>query len=307
MSTDNAMSSINITDPLLPHLLDILADPVSDGLILAGGFGLRLKQEYLRQTEARTLLDQFPPARATQDLDFFLRMEIWLDSEKGEAVRGLLDTLRYRARVPHLKFEKPLSPDAPDERTVKVDLLARTPRADENIPVRRASDPTRHPSRVGSGTGIDLHGGETPEAFAVEDFPTLLQVSGATTNGTPIDALVRVPHPYAWLNMKVKAADDWAARPKPFSVKHAFDVYLLTAMLTEEEIEQATALAARYSDNPVATEIHDAAARLYDKPTSPGFVEAQRQAGSPLDHEIFWEALQVALGIPSTGSRNEAQ
>lgn len=32
-----------MTDPLMPHLLDIAADPASDGLILAGGFGVRLK------------------------------------------------------------------------------------------------------------------------------------------------------------------------------------------------------------------------------------------------------------------------
>jgi hypothetical protein len=60
------------TDPLRPHLLDILAAPVSSDLILAGGFGLLLKQEHLYQTEARTLITPLPPARATQDLDFFL-------------------------------------------------------------------------------------------------------------------------------------------------------------------------------------------------------------------------------------------
>ena len=300
MSKDDAMTSptfplTSTTDPLLPHLLDILTAPVSSDLILAGGFGLRLKQEYLRQTGARTLISPLPPARATQDLDFFLRMDLWLDSAKGAAVRNLLNTLSYRERVAHLKFEKPLSPDAPDERLVKVDLLARTPRADENVPVRRASDPTRHPSRVGSGSGIDLHGGETPEAFAVEDSPILIQVSGTTTSGVPAQAVVRVPHPYAWLNMK--AAQDWTARPKPFSEKHAFDVYLLSAMLTQGELEQAEALAVRYTDNPVAVEIRAAAVDLYAMPSSPGFVEAQRQAGSPLDHEIFWEALRVALGI----------
>ena len=65
MSKDHVKSTVHITDPLLPHLLDILGDPVSEGLILAGGFGMRLKQEYLRQTRARTLIAPFPPPRAT--------------------------------------------------------------------------------------------------------------------------------------------------------------------------------------------------------------------------------------------------
>ena len=33
-----------VNDPLLPHLMDIASDPASEGLILAGGFGMRLKQ-----------------------------------------------------------------------------------------------------------------------------------------------------------------------------------------------------------------------------------------------------------------------
>ncbi|MDX1934762.1 MAG: hypothetical protein SFU56_19365 [Capsulimonadales bacterium] len=293
MRNDSSVSA-RIADPLFPHLLDVLADPASEGLILAGGFGLRLKQEHLRRTGARTLLAEIPPARATQDLDFFLRMELWSDADKGAAVRGLLDRLGYRERVPHLKFEKALAPDA---RTVKVDLLARTPLPEENIPVRRAADPTRHPSRVGSGTGIDLHGGETPEAFAVEDAPVSVAVSGVATDGTPVEASVLVPHPYAWLNMKVKAADDWTQRPKPFAEKHAFDVYLLVAMLTPDEVAKAETLAARYANHSVAAEVRVAAARLYGEPSGPGFAEAERQASGPLDHGLFWEALRAALGI----------
>ena len=46
-------------DPLLPHLLDILSSPASRGLILAGGFGIHVKQSYLRDTNARTLITPF--------------------------------------------------------------------------------------------------------------------------------------------------------------------------------------------------------------------------------------------------------
>ena len=65
-----------MNDPLLPHLLDIVSDPASEGLILAGGFGIRIKQRYLQATGTRTLLPVIPEARATQDLDFFLSLSL---------------------------------------------------------------------------------------------------------------------------------------------------------------------------------------------------------------------------------------
>lgn len=113
---------------------------------------------------------------------------------------------------------------------------------------------------------------------------------------------MRVPHPCAWLNRKVKIAEDWTLRPKPFAEKHAFDAYLLTAMLTEDEVTGAEALARRYVEHPVATHVRAAAGRLYGTPSGPGFAEAERQAGGALDHELFWEALQTVLGISTPRS-----
>lgn len=111
---------------------------------------------------------------------------------------------------------------------MKVDLLARSPRDDEGIRVKVP--------RVGSGSGIDLHGFETPEAFAVEEMSVSLPVAGLNSEGTNVNTSVTVPHVYAWLNMKVKAAHDWLRadrgeiEKKPARIKHVFDVYILTAL-----------------------------------------------------------------------------
>lgn len=283
-------------DPLMPHLLDIISDPASEGLILAGGFGMRIKQRDLAMNEQTqtTLIQPVPSARATQDLDFFLRIELWMQAEKGRAVRAMLDRLSYTERVPKWQFQKP-DPQFSDQ-TVKIDLLARHPRDEEGVKVRE--------HRVGSKSLINLHGHDTPEAFAVEDKPKPMRIIGEGSDGTLVDKTVLVSHPYASLNMKVKAAHDWLRasrgekKVKVNSEKHAFDVYILVAMLLEVETEECRELAAQYSGNPIAEENKGNAVELYGSPDAPGFIEVRRQIGElPYDYTTFWEGLCEVLGI----------
>ena len=284
-----------MTDPLYPHLLDIVSDPASEGLILAGGFGIRLKQAHLRDTNARTLLP-FPQARATQDLDFFLCLSLFVEKERGAAVRSLLNRLGYSEHTPKYQFEKPFDAAHP-ELKVAVDFLARTPEG-ENITVKFP--------RVGHGSGIDLHGRETPEGFAVEAQCQQIPVHGMRSDGAEVETTVRVPHPYAWLNLKVKAAHDWLrmeraeTKRKRNSEKHAFDVYVLIAMLTEAELEEATCFAAEYKDHALAAEVSRCAVELYGASDSPGVDEIRRQAAQEIDYPSYWQALSAALGISSS-------
>ena len=288
------MSTDPMPDPLLSHLLDIASDPASEDLILGGGFGIRVKQAYLKANNLRTLLPAFPEARATQDLDFFLRLALFIQKERGEAVRHLLDRLDYQEHTPKWQFGKPVDTATPDIR-VKVDLLARTPRAEENIRVKSP--------RVGVGTGIDIHGRETPEAFAVEDRPLRVPLSGMRSNGTEVSASILVPHPYASLNMKVKAAHDWlqmeqGARPqKRNAARHVFDVYTLIAMLTETELDEAAELASGYQNLPMAVEIRTCATELYGEEEAFGMAELRRQLKGEISYTIFWSALNKAIGV----------
>lgn len=280
-------------DPLLPHLLDIMASPASRGLILAGGFGIRLKQAYLRDTNARTLITPFPEARATLDLDFFLSLALFVQKERGAAVRQLLDQLGYTEYTPKYQFGKPMTAAAPENK-VKVDLLARLPEG-EDIQVKTL--------RVGANSGIDLHGRQTPEGFAVEDYPQQIPIRGHNSNGVLVETTVLLPNPYAWLNLKVKAGHDWlrAERgeipPKPDRAKHVFDVYVLTAMLTELELQEASSAAARYEQRPLANEIRDCVRALYADRNSVGVDEIRRQANTEIEYEPFWQALSIALGL----------
>lgn len=257
---------------------------------------MRLKQALLEEQirEGRTLMSSVPTARATQDLDLFLNMEMWIEKEKGKAVRALLDGLDYQVIQGSENWQFGKLPDpATDRLQLKIDLHARQPRSDE---------PVKHDGRR-VGQGIGLHGRETPEAFAMDDRPTLIQVSGLRTDGEQVQAAVLVPHPYASLNMKVKAAHDWLhvargeAEQRAQSPKHVLDVYLLIAMMLPTEFEECHALVAQYADHPMAQENRGNATELFADPNGRGPVEVQRQIGDlPYDHDTFWDALQVVFG-----------
>jgi hypothetical protein len=90
------------------------------------------------------------------------------------------------------------------------------------------------------------------------------------------------------------------AKRKPSSEKHAFDVYILVAMLTETELNEATHLAAEYQDHRVAAEVRRCAVELYGASDSPGVDEIRRQAVQEINYPRFWQALSAALGIASS-------
>jgi len=280
-------------DPLLPHLLDIMSSPASSGLILAGGFGIRLKQSHLRDTNTRTLIAPFPEARATLDLDFFLSLSLFVQKERGAAVRQLLDQLGYTEYTPKYQFGKPMNA-ASLEYKIKIDLLARLPEG-EDIQVRTL--------RVGANSGTDLHGRQTPEGFAVEENPQQIPLRGDNSNGVMVETTVLLPNPYAWLNLKVKAAYDWLRAeqgeipPKPGRAKHVFDVYVLIAMLTELELQEASGAATRHENRPLANEIRDCARILYADRNGVGMDEIRRQSNTTIEYETFWQALSLALGL----------
>jgi uncharacterized protein (DUF952 family) len=296
-------------DPLMPYLLEIISQPEAEGIILAGGFGMRLKQRHLRDSNQTTLLTELPEVRATQDIDVFLNLQLWIEKERAIAYRAMLLRLGYEVAVHSWRFRKPY-PDT-QKRFIKLDIQARTPREGEKVNVRDG--------QVGKKMGTDLAGYHTPEAFAVDDLPLRLLLSYNNVNGS-----VLVPHPYAWLNLKVAAAYDWLREVRGERIepkidletgisrrlKHVYDVYALVAMLTERELEEAADLAVRYADNSMAETIRQQAVELYSDPDGDGIRAihnyARQSLSRPLliSHEQFWQdGLNVALGIRTNSAR----
>jgi hypothetical protein len=274
--------------PINDSLRQILRDERSKDLIIVGGASILIKRDWLARSNQQTLVETLPPARATEDLDFVLRIEIFSSEQKSHEVRELIDELGY---VPQSEFWQ-FSKDG-----VPLDFMARQPEGDELHFVK--FDKTR----VGRRPTSVLHGRTTPEAFAVETLPIRLDV--ALTNdqdGNDVFSTA-VAHPYALLNMKVRAAhDDYLRRQeigltKKYGEKHALDVYSIVAAMTRNELSECSLLANQFGDRTTAKEIRSEATVLFSGPTTAGFVQAQQQVRERLDHGIFWDALREALGI----------
>lgn len=112
-------------DPLLTTILDLDAALGSEpALIIGGGYGLYLKQLYLRENPSvRTLfaLKDLPGARTTNDVDLILRAEIVTDSESMRSIREALDALGFSVveTAKYTQFVRPMQ-----QGQVKIDLLA---------------------------------------------------------------------------------------------------------------------------------------------------------------------------------------
>jgi hypothetical protein len=269
-----------------------------------------LKQNYLRsQREAEgrqiTLIDDIPETRATQDLDLILNVGLWIEITKAQSLCDVLQSrLGYETVLHNWQFRKPLP--AAQDRYVKLDIQSRSPTAEE----RKLVKVRGNPKQVGRDMKTGIAGRETPEAFAVDALPIALPVSFEGGH-----AAVFVPHPYAWLNMKVRAAYDWfleqrgEVRPKltpngdRIRLKHVYDVYVVTAMMTEKELTEASTLAELYQDHDEARKTREQARELYGKADAIGIQAIRAYASQSfrtsidLDYDVFWEGLQTALNI----------
>ena len=295
-----------MTDLLLPHLLDFVGADVAKDLILAGGYGILLKYQHLVENNVPTLYSETLDMniRPTQDMDFFVPLNFWTEMKRAEAVRKHLNKLGYTAEVPNLHFAKPWNDKVPEMKMkMKIDLLARLPR-EEKVQVRDM--------RVGKGP---LHARHAAEGFAIDDSPIRVSLRGNNSQGVEVEAEVLVPHPYAFLNLKVKAAYDWlqekqgkqAPKPDKRLEKHVADVYRLVGMLTDAELAEAEKLASQYAAAEDAVirehvlEVQRAAEELFGAGDTPGVREIQRQLRLEKLHPGFQEALWQALGIAPQG------
>jgi hypothetical protein len=274
-----SMSSLAIESHLIELLLHMQQENIP--LIIAGGLGIYLKHRWvLEQVETGervNLFETIPDARATDDIDAFLEIHVFLQPTRGE-FRQVLSTLGYECHTNYLMFKKSFRDGSGLE--VKLDLLA--PLSDDpRLKVDKPGKPGAM-RRIGptdnkaSAAGEMLHAYATPEAFAIEEGPLTLPLAGRTPSGDEFVVDVRVPHPFASLCMKIKAAWDHEhtqpAQRKPRGQKHAQDVYLLMAMLSRDEWEECAALRDQFADHAELQLVRTAVAKLFATTAQPGCV-----------------------------------
>ncbi|MBW2368519.1 MAG: hypothetical protein JRH15_11605 [Deltaproteobacteria bacterium] len=282
---------IRITD-LQTALLDIL-HKVHDSevrLIAGGGFGIYLKTNHVRRSGMRTLLEQWPEPRSTNDLDLFLRPELLIESSKLKPLVIAITDLGYIV-VPgaeKYQFVKP-GPGGSDVGGVKIDILTGPQSRFHGTRVKVDARRARPKPSVG------IHAHPVDEALTLEEGLLPIMLTGTLSSGEAWESEIFLPHPYTFSMMKLFAFRDRFADPnKEFGRYHALDLYTILATTTEQEWEYAFQLRDQYKNDPPAKEAGNLVSEYFSSRERLGMI---RLMESPyyrpeLQNEEFMSALQ---------------
>ncbi len=272
------------TVDLKTSLLDLLHAIDGSGirLIIGGGFGLYLKMEHVRRSGMRTLLEEWPEPRSTNDLDLFLRAEILIESERSKALADALTRLGYHA-VPgaeNYQFTK-AGPRGNTAGNVKVDLLTGPQARFRNTPVKVDTRRARPKPSVG------IHAHPVDEAITLEEGLLSLRITGRLRSGAAREYEVFIPHPYTFLMMKLFAFKDrFEDSNKEFGRYHALDLYSILATTSESEWREGLKMRDRYGTDPYVMEAGSLVAGYFSSLESLGILRLKESPYYRLHFQI---------------------
>jgi len=292
---------ITIPD-LQTSLLDLLLEieETDIKLIIGGGFGIYLKIDHVQRLGTRTLLQEWPEPRSTNDLDLFLRPELLIESEKLKPLAEAIARLGYQVVPGAEKYQFVKSgPEGTDAGSVKIDILTGPQTCFRDTGVR--ADARR--ARPNPSVGIHAH--------PVDEAPTLEQgllpvpLAGKLSSGEPWQAEVFLPHPYTFSMMKLFAfRDRLDDADKEFGRYHALDFYTILATTTEEEWRYALELGDHQGDQPYVLEAGRLASEHFSALDRLGMVRLRESPYYRLELQLdaFMSALQELFPVTAETS-----
>ena len=235
-------------DLLWPHFQPLWRDLVaacSTNILVAGGYGLFLKQRWLSCSASLSTVVPIPnwldtTPRVTKDVDLVLGLDLIKDASHQKSVVSALKQNGFKASdresEQRWRFLKRLSVD----QLIVVEMHAQRP--DPGVDGITATDKrVKHKPSLGEQ---GVHGRTNPEAVGSELHPFQFSFD---------EVKLVVPNPVTWSVMKLTATRDrWVlsqdlARDEEFrefsrlqATKHAQDVYRIIAMMTMEERDRAS-------------------------------------------------------------------
>lgn len=240
-------------------LLDLLSqlDSTTCPIILGGGYGLYLRRTILQREGPRTLLEHWPEARSTNDLDLFLRPELLCDSSRLAPLKSALDELGYTPieGAEHYQFRKD-DPDGFIERGIKIDLLTGPRSCFEGSGLKVDE------RRVRPIPSIKVHAHPTDEAITLGENLQQVDFQNKT---------VFLPHPFTYALMKLFAFRDQVDFEHQGS-HHALDLYCIIAMMTEEEWTTAKRMANANADSAIVDEASRIVSEMFESLTGQGLL-----------------------------------
>jgi len=242
---------ITIPD-LQTSLLDLLfeIEGTDIKLIVGGGFGIYLKISYVQKLGIRTLLQEWPEPRSTNDLDLFLRPELLIESAKLKPMAEAIAKLNYKV-VPgaeKYQFVKP-GPGGAVPGSVKIDILTGPQYRFHGTQVKTDARRARPKPSVG------IHAHPVDEALTLEEGLLPILMPGKLSSGGQREDEVFLPHPYTFLMMKLFAfRDRLKDADKEFGRYHALDLYTILSTTTEKEWKYALKLRDQNENQPYVLE-----------------------------------------------------
>jgi hypothetical protein len=277
---------------LRTSLLDLLHEIEGKDikLIVGGAFGLYLKADHMKRIGGRTLLQEWPEPRSTNDIDLYLRPELLIESGKLRPLSDAIARLGYQA-IPgaeKYQFIKP-GPEGTDAGSMKIDLLTGPQERFLGTTVRVDARRARPNPSVG------IHAHPVDESPTLEQGLWLTSLAGELSSGEPWQGEVFLPHPYTSCMMKLFAfRDRLHDADKEFGRYHALDLYTIVATTTEGEWNYALALRDQYGSQPWVREAGRIAAEYFRALDRLGVIRLRESAyyRPELQLDEFMSALQ---------------
>ena len=233
---------MNHQDLLWEHFSPLWIDltGVSNDILLAGGYGLFLKQQWFAEGEPTVPaipLESWEDAtpRVTKDIDLVIGLDLIANETENKRIMQILDGHGFRVSEKSTgkrwQFVKKLE----DDQEVITELHAPTP-GDEALSLKSDRIRVKHNPSLGEQ---GVHGRHNKEAVGCELHPFQLTKSNLRIN---------LPNPVTWSIMKLTATkDQWdkyttpdtSSKDRTFfreqALKHGNDVCRIIALMTEEE------------------------------------------------------------------------
>lgn len=244
----------------------------------------------MQRLNRHTLLQEWPEARSTNDIDLYLRPELLIESGKLRPLSEAISRLGYQV-VPgaeKYQFVKP-GPQGNMAGSIKIDLLTGPQERFQGTMVR--TDARR--ARPNPSVGIHAH--PVDEAPTLEKGLLPVSLARKLSSSYSRQAEVLLPHPYTFSMMKLFAfRDRLDDADKEFGRYHALDLHTIVATTTEEEWRYALSLRDQHGNKPRVLEAGRIVAEFFCTPDRLGMIRLRESAYHRPEFQLeeFMPALQ---------------
>ena len=243
-------------DPLWQHFSPLWTRLIaidSSNLVVAGGYGLFLKQKWLLESDVKTKVVVPIPRwhdiapRVTKDVDLVLGLDLIANEEIHGDILHVLEKNGFKVSEKPSGKRWQFTKEISEGKNALLEFHAPMPETGaENLSVTKMR--VKHKPSLGDG---GVHGRTNPEAIGAELHHSCFDLAGTA---------ISVVNPVTWSVMKLTATyDRWQQSQdrlkdqedrdfaRAQALKHAQDVCRVVAMTTEEENAQADEVVAEIS------------------------------------------------------------